>query len=138
MPSFASPSGNVSGARGILKTFDTKVPGHALVKLRRIGLEVRHRNLQLAEALLAESVADAKSPEARGFYSWRYARFAAKVLGDVDKASEVMVLAISQDKVGSKTCTSILVVYYCLSLGYTYTYIGSHPLGKPSPLLAVA
>ena len=99
---FSTPLGNVSGARGILKTFDSKVPGHALVKLRRIGLEVRHRNLQLAEALLDESVADAKTQEAKGFYSWRYARFAAKVLGDVDKASKVMVSAISQDKVGGK------------------------------------
>lgn len=106
------------------------------MRLRRIGLEVRHKNPLLAEGLLSESVADAKTPEGRGFYAWRYARFAARVLGDADKASDIMISAISQDKV-SRSPRVCAVCYCALPLatpirasGHTHPCIWPHPQGN--------
>ena len=73
------PPGNIDKARGILKGIDSLVPGLVLVRLRRIGLEVRERKYEEAEALYRESTTSAEDTEARNFYAWRYARFAAKV-----------------------------------------------------------
>lgn len=73
------PAGNIEKARGILKGIDSVLPGLVLVRLRQIGLEVRDHKYEAAEVLYQQSVANAESTEARNFYSWRYARFAAKV-----------------------------------------------------------
>ena len=72
-------TGNVDKARGILKGIDSLVPGLVLVRLRRIGLEVREQRYEEAEALYRESTTSAEDTETRNFYAWRYARFAAKV-----------------------------------------------------------
>ena len=72
-------AGNVEKARGILKGIDSLVPGLVLVRLRRIGLEVREQRYEEVEALYRESTSSAEDTEARNFYAWRYARFAAKV-----------------------------------------------------------
>ena len=72
-------AGNVEKARGILKGIDSLVPGLVLVRLRRIGLEVREQRYEEAEGLYCESTTSAEDTEARNFYAWRYARFAAKV-----------------------------------------------------------
>ena len=42
-------------------------------------MEVRGQTLDQAEALYEDSVANAQGSEARNFYAWRYAKFAAKV-----------------------------------------------------------
>ena len=73
------PPGNTTKARDILANIDSLVPGLVFVRLRRIGVEVRGQSLDRAEALYQDSVASAQGAEARNFYSWRYARFAAKV-----------------------------------------------------------
>jgi len=67
------------------------------VRLRQIGLEVRDHKYEAAEVLYQQSVANAESTEARNFYSWRYARFAAKLLGDSGKAMRVVREAIGRD-----------------------------------------
>lgn len=49
------------------------------MRLRRVGLEVRQQCYDRAESLYQESISSAQTTEARNFYTWRYARFAAKV-----------------------------------------------------------
>ena len=73
------PTGNVDGAREILANIDHVVPGVVVVRLRRIGLEIRAGRYSEANALYQESLNATISLETRHFYSWRYARFCDKV-----------------------------------------------------------
>ncbi len=66
-------------AREILRNIDSVVPGVVLTRLWRIGLEMREKKYDQAEALYLESVSRAQSSEARNFYAGRYAGFAVKV-----------------------------------------------------------
>ena len=91
--------GNVDVARGILSAINSSAPGHALIQLRRVGLEVRHHEHQKADALFIDLISNAQSNEARAFYSWRYARFLAHVCGNVDKAVGVLQSAVEKEPV---------------------------------------
>ena len=72
-------TGNVDTAREILADIDRVVPGQVLVRLRRIGLEIRAGRYSEADALYQESLNATMSLEMRNFYAWRYARFTDKV-----------------------------------------------------------
>ena len=72
-------TGNVDTAREILANIDRVVPGQVLVRLRRIGLEIRAGRYSEADALYQESLSATMSLEMRNFYAWRYARFTDKV-----------------------------------------------------------
>lgn len=66
-------------ARKILANMDRIVPGLVLVRLRRIGLEIRAGRYSEADALYQASLSATMSLEMRNFYTWRYARFTDKV-----------------------------------------------------------
>lgn len=74
-------------------------PGYVLVQLRQVGLEVRLKEYERADSLFSLLVSGAENNESRAFYSWRYARFLAKVLGDLDKAIGVMKAAVKNEPV---------------------------------------
>ena len=72
-------TGNVERARSILLNIEAAVPALVMVRLRRIGLEVRQRCYEEAERLFLDAICSAEGVECKNFYSWRYARFANKV-----------------------------------------------------------
>ena len=72
--------GNTEKAREILKNIDSVVPGYVSVRQARVGLELRQRRYVEVEELYRSFLEDSSlTSEARNFYSWRYAKFAARV-----------------------------------------------------------
>lgn len=69
----------MTAAREILANIDRVTPGMVLVRLRRIGLEIRAGCYPEADALYQDSLNATISLEMRNFYAWRYARFTDKV-----------------------------------------------------------
>lgn len=72
-------SGNLDKARNVLKNIDSVAPGFVVVRQGRIGLEYRLRQFTQVEALYCGYLDGAQTTDARNFYTWRYAKFAAKV-----------------------------------------------------------
>ena len=67
-------------AREILTNIGSVAPGFVSVRLARVGLEFRQRHYLEVETLYRSFLADPSlTGEARNFYSWRYAKFAARV-----------------------------------------------------------
>ena len=72
--------GNTEKAREILKNIDLVAPGYVSVRQARVGLELRQRRFLQVEELYRSFLEDSSlTSEARNFYSWRYAKFAARV-----------------------------------------------------------
>ena len=72
--------GNTEKAREILKNIDSVAPGYVSVRQARVGLELRQRRYVEVEELYRSFLEDSSlTSEARNFYSWRYAKFAARV-----------------------------------------------------------
>ena len=72
--------GNTEKAREILKNIDSVAPGYVSVRQARVGLEFRQRRYVQVEELYHNFLEDSSlTSEARNFYSWRYAKFAARV-----------------------------------------------------------
>ena len=72
--------GSTEKAREILKNIDSVAPGYVSVRQARVGLEFRQRRFIQVEALYHGFLDDSTlTNEARNFYSWRYAKFAARV-----------------------------------------------------------
>lgn len=71
------------------------VPGLAAVRLRRVGLERRAGRLDVAEALLKETVEKSKdNPQLHAFYSIKLARFLHKLCKNPARARTVLQEAI--------------------------------------------
>ena len=71
------------------------MPGLAMVRLRRAGLERRTGRLDQAEALLREAVQQSKdSPSLHAFYSVKLARLLLKLCKNAAKAKAVLLEAI--------------------------------------------
>ena len=92
-------TGDFDGAKFILSTFNSRSTGHVFVKLREIGLEMRQGNLQSADALLSQSVAEAKDNDCRSFFVWRHANLVAKRLNDFDRGISILKEGIENDRV---------------------------------------
>lgn len=60
---------------------------------------MRHHHYHTAESLFTSFISEAQSNEARAFYAWRYARFLARVCGNVDQAVQVLKDAIEKEPV---------------------------------------
>lgn len=91
--------GNVEEARGILQSLEAAIPGLAMVRLRRVSLERRHGNLELAEKLLREAMESAKNATETSFYAVKLARQLMKVQRSLSKAKKVLLDAIEMDQV---------------------------------------
>lgn len=105
---FEENNGNMEEARKILANMDRIVPGLVLVRLRRIGLEIRAGRYSEADALYQASLSATMSLEMRNFYTWRYARFTDKLMQDHSKAVSVMSSAIEMDPSNSRLYLQLL------------------------------
>uniref|UniRef100_A0A672N4Z8 Pre-mRNA-processing factor 39-like n=1 Tax=Sinocyclocheilus grahami TaxID=75366 RepID=A0A672N4Z8_SINGR len=93
--SFEEKHGIISEAQHILESLEMTVPGLAAVRLRRVGLERRAGRLDVAEALLKETVEQSKdSPPLHAFYSIKLARFLHKLCKNPARARTVLQEAI--------------------------------------------
>lgn len=86
-------------AKQILSNIDQSTPGHVMVRIRRIGLEMRQGHLLDAESLLVKSISETEDREAKQFYIWQYAQFTVKFLNNFEKAVAMMKEAIEKDEV---------------------------------------
>uniref|UniRef100_A0A4W5KV28 Si:ch211-114c17.1 n=1 Tax=Hucho hucho TaxID=62062 RepID=A0A4W5KV28_9TELE len=97
---FEERHGDLTEARRVLEALETSVPGLAMVRLRRAGLERRAGRLDESEALLRDAVVQAKeTPHLHAFYSIKLARLLLKLCKNPSKARGVLqeALEISPD-----------------------------------------
>ncbi|KAM9704538.1 pre-mRNA-processing factor 39 [Menidia menidia] len=109
---FEEQQGNVEEARRILTSLDALIPGLAMVRLRRVSLERRHGNVEVAEALLREAMETAASPTDSSFYAVKLARLLMKVQKNLSKAKKVLQDAIEKDPTSSKLYLNLLELEY--------------------------
>jgi len=89
----------VEEARGILKALQEVLPSLAMVRLRLVSLERRHGNLEGAEAVLREAMAEAQNASDTSFYAVKLARQLMKVQKSLGRARKVLLEAIEKDQV---------------------------------------
>ncbi|KAK3535871.1 hypothetical protein QTP70_021169 [Hemibagrus guttatus] len=106
---FEEQHGNISEAQRILETLEKAMPGLAMVRLRRVGLERRTGHLDKAESLLKEAVEENKNkPHLHAFYSIKLARFLHKLGKNASRARAVLQEAIEISPDNSKLYLNLL------------------------------
>ena len=84
-------SGDLTEARRVLEALETALPGLAVVRLRRAGLERRAGRLDESEALLRDAVTQSiDNPSLHAFYSIKLARLLLKLGRNPCKARGVL------------------------------------------------
>lgn len=79
----------------MLEALETNLPGLAMVRLRRAGLERRAGRLDQSEALLREAVTESKErPTLHAFYSIKLARLLLKLGRNPNRARRVLQEAL--------------------------------------------
>lgn len=106
-------TGNIDEARRILKEVEEAVPGLAMVRLRRVSLERRHGNMDEAEALLRDAIANGRNGGESSFYAVKLARQLVKVQKSIDKAKTVLLEAVEKDEVWM--ISYVIHVTWCIS-----------------------
>ncbi|CAG09750.1 unnamed protein product, partial [Tetraodon nigroviridis] len=92
---FEERHNNLAEARRVLAAIESRVPGLAVVRLRRVALERRAGQLDQAVALLQEAVAESKEkPTLHAFYSIKLARLLLKLARNPSKARKVLQEAL--------------------------------------------
>ncbi|XP_047658217.1 pre-mRNA-processing factor 39 isoform X2 [Tachysurus fulvidraco] len=106
---FEEQHGNISEAHRILEALEKAMPGLAVVRLRRVGLERRTGHLDKAESLLKESLEENKDkPHLHAFYSIKLARFLHKISKNASRARAVLQEAIEISPDNSKLYMNLL------------------------------
>ncbi|XP_030621363.1 pre-mRNA-processing factor 39 [Chanos chanos] len=106
---FEERHGNISEARRVLQALEQALPGLAMVRLRRAGLERRVGQLEAAESLLREAVDQSKdNPSLHAFYSIKLARFLLKLGKNPTKARTILQEAIELSPDNSKLHLNLL------------------------------
>ncbi|XP_070622379.1 pre-mRNA-processing factor 39-like isoform X1 [Erythrolamprus reginae] len=105
---FEEKQGEVEEARRILKTFEDYVPGLVMVRLRRVSLERRLGNMDMAEALLMEAIRDNEGMPISSFYSVKLARQVLKVQKNLAKARKILLDALEKDPDNAKLYANLL------------------------------
>ncbi|XP_042295539.1 pre-mRNA-processing factor 39-like isoform X2 [Sceloporus undulatus] len=105
---FEEKHGEVEEARRILKSFEDCVPGLAMVRLRRVSLERRQGNTEVAEALLMEAIRDNEGMPVSSFYSVKLARQVLKVQKNIAKARKILLEALEKDPDNAKLYANLL------------------------------
>ncbi|KAJ8282826.1 hypothetical protein COCON_G00053450 [Conger conger] len=106
---FEERHGNIAEAGRVLENLEQTMPGLAMVRLRRAGLERRTGRLDQAEALLREAVQQSKdSPSLHAFYSIKLARLLLKLGKNAAKAKTVLLEAIELCPDNSKLHLNLL------------------------------
>ncbi|XP_066575068.1 pre-mRNA-processing factor 39 isoform X2 [Amia ocellicauda] len=106
--SFEERQGNVEGARRLLERLELAVPGLAVVRLRRAGLERRSGFTDRAESLLREAVQQSQATPLHAFYSIKLARLLLRVQRNPGKARRVLQDAIESNPENSKLHLNLL------------------------------
>ncbi|XP_059515164.1 pre-mRNA-processing factor 39 isoform X2 [Myotis daubentonii] len=109
---FEEQQGNINEARNILRTFEERVLGLAMVRLRRVSLERRHGNMEEAEHLLQDAIKNAKSNTESSFYAIKLARHLFKIQKNLAKSKKVLLEAIERDKENTKLYLNLLEMEY--------------------------
>ncbi|KAG7464513.1 hypothetical protein MATL_G00166410 [Megalops atlanticus] len=100
---------NIPEARRVLENLEQAMPGLAMVRLRRAGLERRTGRLDQAEALLREAVLQSKdTPSLHAFYSIKLARLLLKLCKNPAKAKSALLEAIELSPDNSKLHLNLL------------------------------
>lgn len=95
-----SSAGNYTEAQRILEYMEQAMPGLAVVRVRRAGLERRLGRLDRAESLLTEAMEQSKeNPQLHAFYSIKLARLLLKLGKNTAKARSVLQEAIDLNPV---------------------------------------
>ncbi|XP_048086917.1 pre-mRNA-processing factor 39 isoform X1 [Alosa alosa] len=106
---FEERHGNYSEAQRILETLEQAMPGLAVVRLRRAGLERRLGHLDRAETLLTEALEQSKeNPQLHAFYSIKLARLLLKLGKNAARARSVLQEAIDLNPDNSKLHLNLL------------------------------
>ncbi|XP_066466302.1 pre-mRNA-processing factor 39-like isoform X2 [Tiliqua scincoides] len=105
---FEEKQGEVEEARRILKSFEDSVPGLAMVRLRRVSLERRLGNMEMAETLLVEAIRDNEGMPVSSFYSVKLARQVLKVQKNLIKARKILLEALEKDPDNAKLYANLL------------------------------
>ncbi|XP_061462610.1 pre-mRNA-processing factor 39-like isoform X3 [Rhineura floridana] len=105
---FEEKQGEVEEARRILKSFEDCVPGLAMVRLRRVSLERRLGNMDVAETLLMEAIRDNEGMPVSSFYSVKLARLVLKVQKNLSKARKILLDALEKDPDNAKLYANLL------------------------------
>ncbi|KAM5138187.1 pre-mRNA-processing factor 39-like, partial [Mantella aurantiaca] len=94
---FEEKHGCLDSARAILCQLENVIPGLAIVRLRRVGLERRNGNLQEAERLLKEAAQISASTKMASFYAVKLSRLNLKLRKDPQKATAILNEALKKD-----------------------------------------
>ncbi|XP_066505269.1 pre-mRNA-processing factor 39 [Hoplias malabaricus] len=106
---FEERHGNFSEAQRILESLEQVMPGLAVVRLRRAGLERRVGHLDKAESLLREALEQNKDkPNLHAFFSIKLARFLLKLGKNPSRARAVLQEAIELSPENSKLYLNLL------------------------------
>jgi pre-mRNA-processing factor 39 len=82
------------------------------VALRHIAIERHRGNHSAVEELYRKYLSTADSTELRNFYASKYARYLAKVRGDVERAKEILEEALQKDRVNAKLYLQLIDIEY--------------------------
>ncbi|XP_024139838.1 pre-mRNA-processing factor 39 [Oryzias melastigma] len=92
---FEERHGDIAEARRVLEQLEKRLPGLVVVRLRRAALERRAGQLEKAESLLREAVAQcSEKPSLHAFYSIKLARLLLKVGRNCSEARRVLQEAL--------------------------------------------
>lgn len=92
---FEERHNDLNEARRILEDLEKKIPGLAVLRLRRAALERRAGQLEKSEALLQEAVAESKEkPILHAFYSIKLARLLLKLSRNTEGARRILTEAL--------------------------------------------
>ncbi|XP_065919620.1 pre-mRNA-processing factor 39-like isoform X2 [Dysidea avara] len=116
---FEEKHGNFDGAREALKKSEDHLSDYVLLRIHRIALEIRQKNMSAAEELYKQSIASCRhwDREARCFWVCRYARFMSQIVGDMDAARNILLDAIEHDKTSGQLYLQLLGLELWLSGG---------------------
>ncbi|XP_012696307.2 pre-mRNA-processing factor 39 [Clupea harengus] len=106
---FEERHGNFTVAQNILETLEQTMPGLAVVRLRRAGLERRLGHVDRAETMLTEAVEQSKeNPPLHAFYSIKLARLLLKLGKNASRARTVLQEAIELNPDNGKLHLNLL------------------------------
>ncbi|XP_076877486.1 pre-mRNA-processing factor 39 [Brachyhypopomus gauderio] len=106
---FEERHGNIPEAQRILESLEKAMPGLAVVRLRRAGLERRVGRLDMAESLLRDAVEQNKDkPHLHAFFSIKLARFLHKLGKNPSRARATLQEAIEISPGNSKLYLNLL------------------------------
>ena len=103
----------------IFQKLEKEVPGLVMTSLRRISVERRQGNFERTSEMYEKHIEETADKDERAFFVIKYARYLGKVIGNTEKAKEVLEKALEKDSVrtGAKQLT-FLFDFHVLEYGF--------------------